>query len=251
MSFNTEEVLVSPVESEHDLIQANYCVSEAFGRQTKDAIWMIMNPGWDTAEGQLENAHKLINRWKSTTLNKDGRPNTFFLKATVPDPETQNQRRVVGLAIWLQLSHVEGYGDPFTGDMTEILQSVGETERRFASQMFRSLWKRRIEYLRQVSESDRNPPAIFTLDLCAVDPAFQRRGIAAKLVQAGLEEAKNRGNLECTTEGSAMGRGVYTRLGFKDEGVGDIVFEVDDEFRTRDKPPNVFLRTGNISAPGV
>ena len=41
-----------------------------------------------------------------------------------------------------------------------------------------------------------------------------------------------------------MGRAVYRRLGFKDEGVGDIDFEVEEEFQARDKPPNVFLRTG-------
>jgi aminocarboxymuconate-semialdehyde decarboxylase len=37
---------------------------------------------------------------------------------------------------------------------------------------------------------------------------------------------------------------VYRRLGFKDEKVGDIVYEVDEEFKDWDTPPNVFLRTG-------
>lgn len=233
------------MENEQDLKQANYCVSEAFGRQVKDSVWIVMNPGWDTAEGQEINAQRMIKRWQSVTTNKDGEPNTVFLKATLPDPEKEGERRVVGLAIWQQLSFAEGYGDPFTGDMSEVLQSHEETERRFATQMFASLWKRRIEYLKEVSSPDsgRNPPAIFVLDLCAVDPAFQRRGVAGKLVEAGLEEAKQRGNLECTTEGSAMGRAVYRKLGFKDEGTGDIVFEVDEEFQARDKPPNVFLRT--------
>ena len=41
-----------------------------------------------------------------------------------------------------------------------------------------------------------------------------------------------------------MGRAVYRRLGFKDEGTGDIEWEVDEEFKTWDKPPNIFLRTG-------
>lgn len=41
-----------------------------------------------------------------------------------------------------------------------------------------------------------------------------------------------------------MGRGVYRKLGFKDEGEGDIVFEVDEQFNDWDKPPNVFLRNG-------
>jgi aminocarboxymuconate-semialdehyde decarboxylase len=239
-----DEAVISPVENEQDLIQANYCVTEAFARQAKDNLWKAMNPGWDTKEGLANNAQKMVKRWKSTTTNKDGRPNTLFLKATLPDTEKQGERRVVGLAIWTQLSLVEGYGDPFTGDTTEMLQGIEGTEKRFAAQMFRSFFKRRTEYVRQVSESGRNPPAIFHLDLCAVDPAFQRRGIAGKLVQAGLEEAKQRGDLECTTEGSAMGRAVYRKLGFRDEGVGDIEWDVEEEFKARDKPPNVFLRTG-------
>ncbi|KAH8724120.1 hypothetical protein GQ44DRAFT_709179 [Phaeosphaeriaceae sp. PMI808] len=231
MIISQDEIIVSPLETEKDFIQATHCVSEAFGRQTKDCIWIAMNPGWDTEVGQAVNARDMMKRWKSTTINKHGKPNTIFLKATVPDPTQDGERRVAGLAIWRQLSYVDGCGDPFTGDMSEVLDKLDDTEKRFGDQIFRSLWKRRIEYLRQVSDSDRDPPAIFTLDTCAVDPAFQRRGIAAKLVQAGLQEAKQRGNLECTTEG------------FKDENEGDIVFDVDDEFKARDLPPNVFLRT--------
>jgi aminocarboxymuconate-semialdehyde decarboxylase len=244
MASSNDEIRISLAETEEDIIQANHCISEAFGRQTKDAVWMAMNPGWETEVGQAMNARSMIKRWKSTTTNKDSKPNTLFVKATLPDPEKQGERQVVGMAIWTQLSNVEGYGDKFTGDMTEALAGVNDTDRRFADQMFRSLWKRRIEYIKEVSESGRTPPAIFTLDLCAVHPDFQRRGIAGKLTQYGLDEAKQRGNLECTTEGSAMGRAVYRKLGFKDEGVGDIVFEVEKEFESRDKPPNVFLRTG-------
>lgn len=246
MSTPPDHIIVSPVESEQDLQQANYCVSEAFGRQAKDAVWMLMNPGWDTEKGQGKNASKLIQQWRAVTTNKDGYPNTLYLKATLSNPDAQGNGRVVGLAIWRQLSFVEGYGDPFTGDMTEALQDLSEVNQRFATQMFHSLWKRRIEYIREVSSptSSRSPPAIFSLDLCAVDPAFQRRGVAGRLVEAGLVEAKRRGNLECTTEGSAMGRAVYRRLGFRDEGLGDIVYEVDEEFQLWDKPANVFLRTG-------
>ncbi|KAJ4983754.1 GNAT family protein [Stagonosporopsis vannaccii] len=246
MSTSQDDIVIAPVETEQDIRQANYCVSEAFGRQAKDAVWILMNPGWDTKVGQDGHAEGMIKRWKSVNFNKDGQPNKIYLKATVPDPENPEQRRVAGMAVWQQFSEVEGYGDKFTGDMAEALAKLDDTNRRFADQMFKSLWKRRISYIKEISEQkDRSsPPAIFTLDLCAVDPAFQRRGIAGKLVQWGLEEAKRRGNLECTTEGSAMGRAVYRKLGFKDEGEGDIVFEVDDEFKDWDKPPNVFLRTG-------
>lgn len=244
MAANKDDVIVTTMETEKDFIQANQCVSEAFGRQARDTVWQAMNPGWETEEGQQLNAQSLIMRWKATTTNKHGKPNTVFLKATVPDPEKHGERRVVGFAIWAQHSNVEGYGDKFTGDMNEALARLNETDRRFADQMFRSMWKRRIEYIKEVSESGRNPPAIFVLDICAVHPDFQRRGIAGRLVQYGLDEAKQRGNLECTTEGSSMGRGVYRKLGFKDEGVGDMIYEVDEEFQSRDKPANIFLRTG-------
>ncbi|EMD90710.1 hypothetical protein COCC4DRAFT_126737 [Bipolaris maydis ATCC 48331] len=229
MTSNTNDVVISPFETEKDFKQAQHCVSEAFGRQAKDSIWMLMNPGWDTEEGQAKHAKGLMEKWQSVTTNKDGQPNAIYLKATLPDPNEPGERRVVGMAIWRQLSFVEGYGDPFSDDVSASLTNFDETKRRFATQMLRSLWKRRIAYMHEVKESGRNPPAIFTLDICAVDPAYQRRGIASKLVEVGLAEAKKRGDLECTTEGSAMGRAVYQRLGFKDEGTGDIQYEVDED----------------------
>ncbi|KAH6861896.1 hypothetical protein B0T12DRAFT_453088 [Alternaria alternata] len=244
---NNNDVIIAPFETEQDFRQGQHCLSEAFGHQAKDAVWQLMTPGWDTDEGQTKHAQTLMKRWQSTTTNKDGQPNALYLKATLPDPDKQGERRVVGMAIWKQLSFVEGYGDPFSSDMTAALVDYDEKNQRFATQMFNSLWKRRIAYMHEVEKSDRNPPAIFTLDICAVDPAYSRRGIATKLVEAGLAEAKKRGNLECTTEGSAMGRAVYRRLGFKDEGTGDIEWEVDEEFKTWDKPPNVFLRTASMT----
>ncbi|KAH7113250.1 putative GNAT family acetyltransferase [Dendryphion nanum] len=239
----SSELRIEPVTSADDFEQAFYCVSEAFGRQAKDSVWIVVNPGWDTPEGQKEGAAKLVKRWENVTKNRDGKPNTIFLKATLPvERNGKSEWRIVGLAVWQQASFVEGYGDPPTDDLGSGLDGLEPDEKRFAAQMFRSLWKRRIAYATEKKSAD--PPAIFVLDMCAVDPTFQRRGIAGKLAEWGLEEAKRRGELECTTEGSSMGRAVYERLGFKNEGVGDIEYVVDEEFKSRDKPPNVFLRTG-------
>jgi GNAT superfamily N-acetyltransferase len=236
------DLLVQPVDNPDDFTQIYHCVSEAFGRQTCDAIWLAMNPHWSSPEGQKDGASKLLKRWQSVTKNKDGQPNTVVLKATLPDPQDKTKLKIVGTAIWLQASFLDGYGDPPSDGPGADLAALDPTEQRFASQMFRSLWKRRISYAWEKVKSDS--PAIFILDVCAVDPAFQRRGIAGKLVQWGLKEAKRRGNLECTTEASPMGRVVYKRLGFGAEGTGeDTVYEVDEEFSNRDKPPIVFLRT--------
>lgn len=245
MPSQNDDVIISVIETQQDIIDAYHCVAEAFGTQIQDALWMLTNPGWDTEEGRARNAHSLIKLWQTTTTNKNGQPNDVCIKATIPHPEKPGERKVAGMAIWRQLSNADGYGTRFSGDMTEATDHLDEKKRRFALQMYRSLWKRRIEVMKEVStpEAGRDPPAIFTLEICAVDPAFQRRGIAGKLVEWGLEEAKKRGNLECTTEGSVMGRGVYRKLGFRDEGVGDIQWDVDEEFKDWDKPPNVFLRT--------
>jgi len=235
-------VLIDQVDKAEDFDQIFYCVAEAFGRQARDSIWMIVNPGWDTPKGQQEGAAFFAKRWKSVTTDKDGKSNAIYLKATVPDPDNPTKRRIVGMAKWQQASFIDGYGDPPSDELGEnFLKTLEPANARFATQMFRSLWKRRIAYTKEKIASD--PPAIFVLDMCAVDPAFQRRGIAQKLVQWGLNEAKNRG-LECTTEASSMGRGVYMKLGFQPEGTSDIVYEVDDEFKDWSKPPNLFLRTG-------
>lgn len=238
MSIN---VLVQPVNSPDDCTQIYHCISKAFGGQIKDPIWIAMNPNWNFSEGRREGASKLLERWQSATKNKEGRPNTVILKATLPDPQDGFKLKIVGAAIWIQASFVDGYGDPPT-DSPAALAALTPTERRFASQMYRSLWKRRVSLAREKAKSDS--PAMFILDSCAVDPAFQRRGVAGKLVAWGLEEAKRRGELECTTEASPMGRVVYKRLGFGAEGAGeDLVYEVDEEFKNRDKPEILFMRT--------
>jgi GNAT superfamily N-acetyltransferase len=234
---------VEPISSPEDLAQIHYCLNESFGRQARDALWLVLNPKWETPEGQEEGTAQLVTRWKSITKDKKGRPNTVFLKATIPDPKDETKKRIVGMAIWVQASFVDGYGDPPAADMGDSLNALDPKDARFANQVFRSLWKRRLEVAKEKQSSD--PPAIFVLDMCGVDPEYQRRGIAGKLVQWGLDEAKRRGGLECTTEASSMGRGAYMKLGFKPEGDGaDMAFEVDDEFKGRDVPPNVFLRTG-------
>jgi ribosomal protein S18 acetylase RimI-like enzyme len=237
------DITVEPVSSADDFAQIFHCVSEAFGRQAKDAVWLVVSPGWDTPEGQKRGAAQFTKRWQEIKTNKDGHPNTVFLKATLPSPHDASQRKIVGMAIWQQASFVDGHGDPPTDDLSpDLVPILNPTEARFAAQMFKSLWKRRIAYAKEKVNAD--PPAIFVLDMCAVDPEFQRRGIAQKLVQWGLDEAKRRGNLECTTEASSMGRGAYQKLGFQAEGTQDIFYEVDEEFQNWDKPPNVFLRTG-------
>ncbi|OTA69086.1 hypothetical protein K449DRAFT_460643 [Hypoxylon sp. EC38] len=129
------------------------------------------------------------------------------------------------------------YLPPRLNVVTRLVRSTLDLEKLYPNN------KAEQRYLCQVYCS--NIPATITTppQLCVVDPAYQRKGIASKLVQWDLDEAERRGGLEATTEASSMGRHVYGRLGFHGEGL-DIEYYVDSEFIPRERPSNVFMRAG-------
>lgn len=245
-ALKPSDIVIEIIDDEQDFKTAFAIISRCFGKQTNDLFWKAMNPGWDTPEGAAAGADRMIKRWQTITVNKSGQPNTVHLKATVPDPQDPTKRVMAGIAIWAQLSMIDGMGDkPSTDVSTAIdlneLYPGDETEQRFLRQGFASFVSQRVRTLEE--KATTSSPATFSLDLCVVDPDFQRRGIANKLVEWGLGEAQDRGGLESTTEGSAMGRFVYKSLGFKP--VEEVNYIVDPEFQNRKLPPNLFMRTGS------
>lgn len=239
------DIAIEIIANEQDFTTAFAIISKCFGKQTNDLFWKAMNPGWDTSEGAAAGTNRMVKRWQTVTMNESGQPNTVHLKATVPDPQDPAKRVIAGIAIWTQLSMVDGMGDRQSTDLSTAvdlneLYLGDETEQRFLRQCFASFVSQRVRTLEE--KASTSSPATFSLDLCVVDPDFQRRGIANKLVEWGLREAQNRGGLESTTEGSAMGRFVYKRLGF--EPVEEVNYIVDPEFQNRKLPPNLFMRTG-------
>ncbi|KAJ5757325.1 uncharacterized protein N7511_006019 [Penicillium nucicola] len=239
---------IEPISQAEDFTQAFHCASEAFGRQAKDAVWMCMNPDWEKPAGIARGAAAMVSRWSTITQNQDGLPNTVFLKATLPNSE--GGRVIAGCAIWVQASAVEGHGDKPAENLGEALQLESlypgnETEQRYITQVMSSFFRRRNQVIQE--KATATPPAVMILDMCVVDPAYQRKGLARALVQWGLDEAQRRGDLEAITEASAMGRHVYGQMGFKPVGT-DIDYIVDPEFAHRDRPANLFMRTrgGNV-----
>ncbi|KAJ6780091.1 hypothetical protein PWT90_01020 [Aphanocladium album] len=217
---------------------------EAFGAQTQDAIFMGLNPGWDTPDGRQKGEERLAERFTTRTFNRDEKPNTIFLNAIVVDPTTK-QRVVAGMAVWEQASTVVGYGDlppeDEGADMgIEAIYPGDVVQQMFWTDVMASLHARRWQAVRDSAAV--SPPAIMALDICAVDPRFQGHGIGSKLVEWGLEEAKARGDLEAVTEASVMGRRVYQKLGFEQEGP-ETVYNVDASLSKYPLPSNVFLRT--------
>ncbi|KAJ5142129.1 hypothetical protein N7526_003124 [Penicillium atrosanguineum] len=245
----TLRLSVELIDRPEDIIQAFDCVCEAFGRQAQDGIFLAMNPGWETPHGKELRAANMVARWRTTTKDKDGNLNTSFLKATIPGSEQESERIIVGFAIWVQASSVQGYGDLPVEDLRkgmdlEALYPGNEREQRYLCQVMASLHRRRIEVIKE--KATAVPPMVMALDMCAVDPSYQRKGVARELVQWGLDEARRRGDLEAVTEASSMGRHVYEKMGFQAEGP-NIEYFVDEEFKSRRRPPNIFMRThGNL-----
>lgn len=187
----------------------------------------------------------MAKRFLNTTHDAHGRPNTIFLKATAGGPAG---RTIVGVAIWAQLSFVAGHGDAPSADLAAAkdvpaLKFAGADDARFAAQLWAGLMAARVAMLRaKEAAADERDRAAFVLDLCAVDPVWQRRGAAARLVGWGLAEARRRGGLEATTEASVMGRLVYGKLGFVP--VAEIEYGVEEALvKGRTLPSNLFMRT--------
>ncbi|GAM39562.1 hypothetical protein EIK77_005490 [Talaromyces pinophilus] len=239
-------IKVEPIASTEDFGRFFDIAANAFARQAKDNVWMTLHPGWDTPEGRENAISGNIKRWSSITKDRNGNPNTIFLKATVPRLDDSGKEDIAGVAIWAQASMVDGYGDAPTNDIDKVmdvkaLYPGNATEQEYLRQLLRSFHARRVEIANEIASS--SSPALMILDLCAVDPTFQRLGVATKLVQWGLDEAKRRGGMEATLEASSMGRHVYKKLGFRQEG-GELQFQVDEQFEHRDRPSVVFMRTG-------
>ncbi|KAG4435601.1 hypothetical protein IFR05_008910 [Cadophora sp. M221] len=245
------QVRIQPITDPEDFLRCFVIAGSAFGTQTADGIWTAFNPVLtrDTPEGKISGAARMQSRWASRSFNSAGNPNVVFLKATVPDPSGSGGSEgevIAGLAIWVQASTMEEHGDVPGTDLVKSLEldtlyPGDKSPQKFICQVMKSLTKQRREVMKEAATCD--PPAILALDLCAVDPAFQRRGIAAELVKWGLDEAKRRGGLEAVTEASKKGRGVYAKLGFEQEG-DEIEYALDDEFKDRVMPSNIFMRTG-------
>lgn len=237
---------LEPIHDPEDFARVFDLMALAFGHQTQDAMWMAMNPGWDTTEGRSAAISRLVDRWSSVTEDRNGRPNTVFLKALVPQPGSPDKEVIAGVAIWAQASMIQGYGDAPAPDLAKAvdldsLYPQNLVEQRYICQLDKSFRRRRIEVISEIASS--SSPSAMVLDLCVVDPSFQRKGVATKLVEWGLAEAKKRGGLEAVLEASSMGRHVYRQLGFYQDG-DEVHYDLDEDFKNRDGPSNVFMRTG-------
>lgn len=234
------EVKVEEVRYPEDFDEIFQICAEAFGHQTNDGIWTAMNPDWHRPEGRKQGVARMVSRFDKSCQGEAGMyVYTRFVKVSLPCTGPEGQR-IIGIAIWVLASL-----DPEKGvvpeplDFSNIYPGDADTA-EFLKQALNSLHKHRRGILQEKAAPDSKQKSVMILDLCAVHPHYQYRGVGTKLVQWGLDEARRQGGFETITEASVMGRSVYKKLGFQE--VAEIQYEVDERIRDRSLPSNVFVR---------
>ncbi|ETN38256.1 uncharacterized protein HMPREF1541_06287 [Cyphellophora europaea CBS 101466] len=253
----TTDIIVAPITSTSQLPDLFACAAAAFGSQTHDLIWTAFNPHWDTPTGLADGAARLATRWETAPRvthnphsDASNDRSVTILEARAPSPDGTGTA-VAGIAIWVQASLVPGWGEPPTGPTFEARRAAtglealyphDEATQRWLAAVDAGLHAPRTAVLR--AKAAESTPAAYVLDLCAVRPEWQGRGVGAALVAWGVSEAGRRGGLECLTEASVMGRRVYEKVGFR--VVRRIEYGVEEELGSGrgELPDNVFMRTG-------
>lgn len=240
-----DNIQVSVMTDVADVSGALEVTCKCFGEQVPDAILEALNPSWSTPDGRERALQRWTKRFNAPrNYTAAGDPTKTLLKAVAND--SNGNQKIVGYAVWIQLSAVEGFGErPMLNPREEMnledLYPGDPSEQEYLAVLMENLNRQKNELVEK--QRSASPPAIMALDLCVVHPEFQRRGIATKLVQWGLDEAKRRGGLVCCMEASTMGRPVYGKLGFKQEGL-EIDYKVNDaKFAKIGMPSNIFMRT--------
>ena len=166
--------------------------SLAFG--DNEPFWIASWPNHSTDVGRKTGAERMIKI-------KNSDPNTTYLKAV-----DAASGKVAGMAKWNVFNNTMGV------DPSQIQGGDGdywddEDEKEYAKQVGPIFLTERNA---AIARSGGN---VVSLDILAVDPEYQRKGVGAALVAWGTEKADEMG-VEAVVESSAFGKGLYEKNGF-------------------------------------
>jgi GNAT superfamily N-acetyltransferase len=170
----------------------------AFARN--EPIFDVLYPKHWTEAGRKQGADRMRQTSKTDV-------NTKFLKAVNFDNE------IMGMAKW-------NIYDNTLPDMGEIKHIVNywedDEELAYATSITTVFLQERNEAIRKSGGN------LVSLDMLAIDPKYQRRGVGGALVKYGTRKADELG-VETVVESSVFGKGLYEKNGFifqKDVEVG-------------------------------
>lgn len=183
-----------------------------------DAVW----PNHWTEAGRQQGAQRF-------TKIKNNTPETTYLKAI--DASTG---KIMGMAKW----------NIYDNNIPDFNKADGEKEDYWDTEVD----KQYCEVISKEFMKTRNAAIVRTggnvvsLDILAVDPEYQRKGVGHALVKWGTDKADALGN-EAVVESSVFGKGLYLKHGFIFKK--DVVLEPPEPFAGRDNVEFAWLERPN------
>ncbi|CAJ2506491.1 Uu.00g006210.m01.CDS01 [Anthostomella pinea] len=182
--------------------------------QRNEPMWDLMWPlHWETS-GRKQAADRMREIRKSS-------PHAKYMKAVDADSGV-----IIGMAKWIIYSNNTL---PGKSEVKHVNYWNDEEEMAFASIMAKLFLEERNAAIRKSGGN------LVCLDVLAIDPEYQRRGVGVALVRWGTDKADELG-VEAVVESSVYGKGLYEKNGFV--FVKDV--EVKSPFKGKDRSGGKF-----------
>lgn len=226
---NEENVKISKIESEEEIEECFEVMSLAFGKDKP--MFNAMYPEHQTTKGKRQGIDRLQKNWKS----KKDDLNFHFLKATI-------SQKIVGFAIWIIMTSTENLESENAEEEFDL--NAMYPNQPLAQEWLKQIWPIYIKQRRNVVHEDQTP--VIALELCAVRPDIQRKGVGKSLSNWGVQFGKQNNIREAVLEASVEGVGCYTKAGFIHQSPIDFVTVDQSLTQVRKFPTLCFMRTGPL-----
>lgn len=228
----SEEVKITKVESEEEIERCFEVMSLAFGKDKM--MFNSMYPEHDTPIGRKNGANRLRETWKTKKDNID----FHYLKATIGN-------QIAGFALWTIMTPTKNLESENAEEEFDLKAMY--PDQPLAQEWLRQIWRIYITQRRDVVLSDpQDKRPVIALELCAVRPDMQRKGVGKLLSSWGVQYGKENGIREAVLEASVVGVGCYKKSGFIHQSPIDFGPVDQTLTQVRRFPTLVFMRTGPL-----
>lgn len=180
-----------------------------------EPFWDAMYPGHTTPEGRRIGGERFVKA-------KHADPNTLYLKAV-----DEHTGEIAGFAKWNVFRNRFPAPAKAEGDFWAC-----DEDKAYTQHLMTEFNRDRMAYLKSNNGNAVN------LDICVIDPKYQRMGIGGLLVSWGIDKADELG-FEAIVESSVYGKGLYEKNGF--EFKKDVTLPLPDKWAGRSKSRYAWL----------
>lgn len=204
--------ILAPAE-DADMYRLFEITSLAFKKN--EPFWCAMYPGHETAEGRRLGGERFVKA-------KHADPHTLYLKAV--DEQTGE---IAGFAKWNVYRNRFPAPAKAEGDFWP-----SDEEKAYTQHLMTEFNRDRMAFLKSTDGNAVN------LDICVIDPKYQRMGIGGLLVSWGVDKADELG-FDAIVESSVFGKGLYEKNGFVFEK--DVTLPLPEKWSDRPKSSYAWL----------